>query len=365
MVKHIPKVAIFFDWLNQWGGAERVLQDIVSIFPDAPIYTLVYDPVKTSWLPQKVKIFPSILNKFPFSKNNPLLYTPIYDLILEQFDLSQYDIIISTTSTVGHSLLTKPDSLFICYFHNINRYLYNTPNDYWYLKPLLKVYESIDKIESCRPDKIFCNSQTVYDRIKNIYKKSATIINPGIDTNFFKPSPKSSNFYFLIVNRLVPHKNTDIVIKAFKNLPYKLNIIGTGRYQNKLKLLAHDNPNIHFLGNVSQNELLNYYQNCRALISPQIEDFGLTQIEAQACGKPVIALGIGGNTETVINGKTGIYFTKATPQLFSECIKTFINKKFSKNACRINSLRFSRQIFMLNFKQAVDNLWQEHLTNIS
>ena len=121
-----PRVALFYDWLNQWGGAEKVLLDLIELYPDAPIFTLVYDPKKTSWLPKNKKIISSFINRLPFSNSNPIFYTPFYSIVLEQFDFSQYDIVISTTSTIGHCLVTPPHTLYVCYFHNINRYIYQT-----------------------------------------------------------------------------------------------------------------------------------------------------------------------------------------------------------------------------------------------
>lgn len=351
-----PKTALFYDWLNQWGGAEKVLLSLIKLYPDAPVFTLVHDPKKTSWLPQNTKIITSFINRLPFSKNNPIFYTPIYDLALEQFDLSQYDIVISTTSTVGHCLLTPPQTLFICYYHNLNRHLYNSQNQ------LLKIYQKIDAIYSRRPDYALCNSQTVRQRLKHRFNLDAQVINPGIDTGFFKPLKNSAGNYFLIVSRLVSHKNIDLVIKTFAGLPYQLVIVGVGRQLSALKGLAQNNPRIKFLGRVSNEQLRSYYQNCRALICPQLEDFGLTAIEAQACGKPVIALGLGGNTETVINGKTGLFFNGPTISDITGAINRFGRLNFDPIDCRQNSLNFSEKSFMLNFKQSVDNLWQQHQT---
>lgn len=359
-----PKIAIYYDWLNQWGGAEKVLLDILTIYPDAPVFTLVHQPLKTSWLPSSTKVITSKINNLPYSKNNPIFYTPFYDIALEQFDFSPYDIVISTTSTIGHCLITPPTTLSICYFHNINRYLYQTPPKYKILKPLLNLYSQIDKIYCQRPNVLLCNSQTVKKRIEQYYQRSVSVINPGIDINFFTPIPKPTNDYYLVISRLVPHKNIDVVINTFKSIPDKLIIIGAGRQQKYLKSLAINNKNIIFLGAVDQGTLLHYYQNCQALICPQYEDFGLTPIEAQACGKPVIAYGKGGLTETVINGKTGLYFTPSTSKTLTNALKQFKKLKFLSTVCRQNAVNYSRQQFMLNFKLTVDTLWQKHQTTL-
>jgi len=356
------KVALFYDWLNQWGGAEKVLLDLIKLYPQAPVYTLVHNPKKTNWLPKNTKIITSFINRLPFSHNNSLLYTPLYPLALEQFNFSDFDIIISTSSTIGYNLLTPANSLFVCYLHNVNRHIYQQK----YLFPLTKIisrYKKTDLIYINRPDHLFCNSKTVQDRIFNTYHQSAKIIYPGIDTSFFIPSTtKSNEKYFLTVSRLVNHKKINLAIKSCHQLKQKLYIVGTGRHQNKLAALIKslNNPNIKLLGSVNQSKLLSLYQNCQALICPQLEDFGLTPIEAQACGKPVIAYNKGGLTETVINGKTGILFNHQSVKSLSLAISKFNPNNFSPKLCRSNALKFSNKNFMLNFKKEIDSLWQIH-----
>jgi glycosyltransferase involved in cell wall biosynthesis len=358
-----PKVAIFYDWLNQWGGAERVLLNILKIFPTAPVYTLVHDPKKTHWLPKKTKVITSFINSLPFSKKNPICYTPFYSLALEQFDFSQYDIVISTTQVSGHCLLTPPQTLFICYLHNINRYAYQTPSQFQILKPLLNQYKKIDFIYGQRPDYLLCNSNTVKQRILDNYHRQSSVVYPGVNISFFVPgSDQSNDKYFLVVSRLVKHKRIDLAIKACHKLHQKIIIVGKGRDKSDLVKLKNklEDPNIIFLGKVNNKKLRNLYQNCQALICPQIEDFGLTPLEAQACGKPVIALKIGGITETVINGKTGIFFKNQTIKSLTKAIKKFDPKKFSSIDCVTNATNFSTSNFMLNFRQIIDHLWQQH-----
>lgn len=355
-----PKIAIFYDWINQWGGAEKVLLDILETYPDAPIYTLVYDPKKTNWVPKNRKIITSWINKLPFSSNNPIIYTPLYDLALESFDFSQFDIILSTTSIVGHCFITPAESIYICYFHNINRYLYQTPRQFLFLKPILKIYQKIDYIFGQRPDFLMCNSKTVQQRIKNKYHRESQIIYPGIDTVFFKPNISNNNTdnkYFLVVSRLVNHKRIDIAIKACQKLNLKLIIVGSGRNKKNLEKLLVPNSKVEFVGKNDNSELLNLYQNCLALICPQEEDFGLTPLEANACGKPVIAYQKGGITETIINGKTGVFFKNQNELSLIKVLQNFDSKKFKSADCVDNAKKFSKNNFMLNLKQSVTNLW--------
>lgn len=344
------KVAIFYDWLNQWGGAEKVLLSILKIYPQSDIYTLVHDPKKTKWLPPSHKIFTSFINKLPCSKNNPIFYAPFYALALEQFDFSQYDIVISTTSTIGHCLLTQPKTLFVCYYHNINRHLYS--------HQLLSFYQKIDKIYARRPDFNFCNSKTVQNRILSTFGKKSTVINPGINTSFFVPKP-SLRKYFLVVSRLVPHKRIDLAILACQKLKQKLIIIGSGRQEKYLKKISNSQY-VKFAGSVNDLQLLNYYQHATALICPQVEDYGLTPLESMACGTPIIAFNDGGIKETVINYKTGLFFDHQTVDSLINCLKLFSKTKLNPKVIRQHSLKYSENQFMLHFKKELDTLWQQH-----
>lgn len=348
------RVAIYYDWLNQWGGAEKVLLNILKIFPDAELFTLFNDPKKTNWLPKNIKIHTSFLQRFPRSP----LFSPLYDLAAENLNFSQFDIVISTTSNVGHCLLTSPQCLFVCYYHNLNRHLYLHPPAI--LRSILNLYKIFDKIYSQRPDYTLCNSQTTQSRLNKYLNLDTPIINPGIDTKYFIPTQNPTSNYFLIVGRLVAHKSLDYVIKTFINLNQKLIIVGTGRDENRLKNIANDAVNIQFVGQVSNEKLLTLYQNCRALICPQIEDFGLVSVEAQSCGRPVIALNDGGLTETVINHKTGILFDHQNISSLNQGLNEFNKLLFDSNIIRNHALNFDETIFMLDFKKRIENLWQQH-----
>jgi len=362
-----PKVAIFYDWLNQWGGAERVLSNILKIYPSATLFTTIYNPKKTKWLPRGIKIIPSIINKFSLAKKNSLFHTPFYGIALEQFDFSDFDIVISTTQVCGHCLITQPKTLFVCYLHNTNRYTYQTPSQFKFLKPFLNNYQKTDFIYGQRPDFLLCNSQNVCQRILDHYHRTSKIIYPGVNIDYFKPSIKKPvDKYFLVVSRLVRHKKIDLAIKACHKLNQKLIIVGQGRDKKDLIELKNklNDKNIIFVGKVSAKKLLYLYQNCQALICPQIEDFGLTPLEAQACGKPVIALRKGGITETVIDKKTGLFFEKQTTKSLIHCLEKFNSKNFQKLDCLNQAKQFSTEKFMLNFKQEIDQLWQQHQTTI-
>lgn len=348
-----PKVAIYYDWLNyQYGGAEKVLLNILKVFPKAQIFTLFCDHKKISWLPKNTKIHTSFLQHLPRTN----ILTPIYDIAAESFDFKSFDIVISTTSNVGHCLLTNPQQLFICYYHNLNRHLYLHPPKF--LKSILKIYQSIDKIYAHRPDYAFCNSITTKNRLEKFLNINSTIVNPGIDTNFFTPITNPTNDYYLVVGRLVAHKKVDYVIDTFKNINKKLIIVGSGRDEKRLKSLAQNSKNIFFAGQVDDHRLLKYYQNCTALICPQVEDFGIVSLEAQSCGRPVIAYNRGGITETVIHNKTGILYNHQNSKSLTQAINTFQTLKFDSKLISNQIKVYDDSIFMLNFKKEVNKLWQ-------
>lgn len=342
------KVAVYYDWLNQWGGAERVLLDILTLFPQAKLFTLFYDPQNTHWLPRHHKIHSS------FIKSSSPAFSPFYDLAAETFNFTGFDLIIGTTTNVGHCLLTPPSSLFVCYYHNLNRHLYQ--NTGTFLSPLLNFYKKIDYAYARRPDYSFCNSQTVKTRLLDTFNLNSKVIYPGIDTRFFTPASIKPQKYFLIVNRLVPHKKIDYVIETFRNLSYALKIVGTGRDLRRLKNIAGSSSNIEFIEQVSAETLRQLYRHCLALISPQLEDFGLASLEAQACGRPVLGFRKGGNSETIVDNLTGILYPKQTPSSLNHAIKKFLITKFNPKNCRQNSEKFSRLTFMLNFKKEILSL---------
>lgn len=352
-----PKIAIFYDWLNCWGGAERLLLNILAIYPQSILFTTIYDKSKTNWLPPKTKIHQALPM---FKKNSPLVGL-LQAMAVENLNFSNFDIVISLTSLNGKAIITPPSTLHICYCLNPNRYLYQKT----YPKitnPLITKLKKNDFIYSRRPDTYLTISRSIQTQVKTYYQLPSTIIYPCIDTNKFIPTQNQSPQpkYFLIVCRLVPHKKVNLVINSFQNTKHKLYIVGTGRQQNQLKKLAQNNQNIKFLGKVSDQKLVKLYQNCQALICPQSEDFGLTPLEVQACGKPVIAFNRGGITETVIHLKTGILFNKQTTKNLKRAIKLFGSTNIDSKHCRHQALKFSNKNFMLNFNKQINKLWLNH-----
>jgi glycosyltransferase involved in cell wall biosynthesis len=351
-----PKIALFYDWINQWGGAERLLLDITKLYPKAPIYTLYHNPSQTPWA-KGLDIRPSFLNRLPLSSLHPPPYTPLHYLALEQFDFNNFDILISLTSQSGHSILTRPQTLHLNYCLTPNRYLWLHPP--FLLKPFLKPLKKLDQVLAQRPDYFLTTSRTVQKRIKTFFHRDSFLVYPGVNTSFFKPASKKDQNqpYYLLVSRLVAHKKADLVIKTFNQIPDRLFIVGSGRQERQLRSLA--NSNIRFLGSVSPQKLRQLYQHAQALICPQEEDFGFTPLEAMACGTPAIAYQKGGHLET-ISPKTGLFFSKQDPTCLKRALSQFKKQNFLSTDCRHQILRFSQKKFMLNFKSVIQKLWQNH-----
>ncbi len=368
------KVAFVYDRVNKIGGAERVLVALHEIWPKAPLYTAVYNDSKAPWAKVFPQVVPSFLQKIPFAKSHHELFAWLTELAFETFDFSQLDLVISVTSADAKAIITKPETLHICYCLTPTRYLWSGNSDYnnnpgfGVLNPLVKVLMPFivkilrvcDKIASQRPDYYITISKTVKERIKKYYKRESEVIYPGVDTDKFKSlkSLKSGGKYFLIVSRLVPYKRIDLAVKAFNKIGWDLIIIGTGVELTNLERIAKSN--VEFVEELTDEKLVGYYQNCRALICTQEEDFGLVSLEAQACGKPVITFAKGGMAETVISDKTGILYKEQTVESLVGALKKFSRMKFSSEDCRENAIKYSKEEFKKDFKEKVIKLWNQH-----
>ena len=292
------KIALVHDYLNQYGGAERVLEAIAEIFPSAPIFTLIYSPKHIRGAFSDKEIHTSFLQKFPLVKSHHRVFPLLMPVAVEKFNLSKYDIVFSDSTSFAKGVITKPETLHICYCHTPPRYAWDDSHKYireFTMFPLAKIFVPFfmnyirlwDREAAMRVDEFICNSKFVAKRIQKYYKKKAKVIYPPVDTKKFSPSNKPPEDYFLMVGRLLAYKKFDIAIEAFNKLKLPLKIVGEGPERKKLEAIA--NKNIEFLGERHNRELEKYYQNCKALIFPQEEDFGLVAIEAMACGRPVIA----------------------------------------------------------------------------
>lgn len=363
------KVALVYDRVNKFGGAERVLLTLHQIFPEAPLYTLVYDRTSTPWA-NVFKVIPTFLNRIGFLKNRHELLAPVASMAFETLDFHEFDVVISITSGDAKSVITKPGQLHICYCLTPTRYFWSGKDQYasdtkFKIIPkwLHKYFRTTDLLISKRPDKYIAISNEVQDRIKKYYNRESSVIYPSIEDKFYSNEYHTVNKrgYYLIVSRLVPYKRVDLAIRSFNILKKPLVIVGTGSELSNLRKIA--GPNIKFVESVDDTILINLYKDAKAVIFPQEEDYGLVPIEAQACGTPVIAFGKGGALETVIDNKTGVFFENQTTKSLVNAVNKFEGLVINYDDCQKNAQRFNSTTFKKIFKTTVERLWSDHLAD--
>jgi glycosyltransferase involved in cell wall biosynthesis len=355
-------------------GGERVLEVLCELYPDADLYTLVYVKGQLSEVIERMKITTSFLQKFPGISKHYRSYLPFFPMAIEQFDLRGYDLIISTSHCVAKGILPMPDSLHICYCFTPMRYIWDMYFEYFegarlgfrkFFIPALTNYLRIwDVTSSERVDSFIAISNHVQRRIKKYYGRESAVIYPPVDCNFFQP-PKEADRegdYFLMVTAMAPYKRIDIAIEAFNRLGRRLLIIGDGPGMRSLKKVAK--TNIEFLGWLSDEKVKGYYQGCRAFIFPGEEDFGMTPVEAQACGKPVIAYGRGGVLESVVpfprEKVTGVFFHEPTAESLLQAIDLFEKNRdrFNPQEIRKNALPFDQKDFREKIRSFMEEKYQ-------
>ncbi len=359
------RVALVYDWVYTFGGAERILLALHKIFPDAPLYTSVYQKNQADWASQ-FEVKTTFLQLIPLASTHHYLFPLFTPVAFETLKFDSYDIVISVTSADAKGIITKPGTLHICYVLTPTRYIWSAKSAYFQHKitqkisaPFIKYLRKWDLIAKSRPDYLIAVSKTVKNRINKYYEKDCELIYPPVNINKFKINKIHKNpDYYLIVSRLIPYKRIDIAIQACNYLNRNLVIVGSGRDHNRLKKIA--GSKIKFAGNLTDHQLISYYQNCRAVIITSEEDLGLVAIEAQAAGKPVIAFASGGVTETVIAGKTGIFFSGQNKNSLIETIKKFESNKYLAEKCLENSQNFSEEIFLKKFRKQILKYYENY-----
>lgn len=356
------KIAIVHDYLSQDGGAERVLEALLEMWPEAPLYTLFYDEQKFGARYTNT-IKTSFLQNTPLAKKHYQWFLPFMPLATESYDLSSFDIIISSTSAFAKGIITKPNAMHICYCHTPTRYLWTDAHSYiedlpypWIIKKTLPTLftklRQWDFISAQRVNYFIANSQTVADRIQHYYNKPSHIIYPPADMPNSTHTQKRK-YYFVTGGRLVPYKRFDIVIRACSRLGLPLTVFGDGPIQSSLKTIA--GPTITFTGRISDEEKNNLYKHAQAFIHPQIEDAGITPLEAMAHGTPVIAFNKGGATETIINKQTGIFFNNQRWENLAHSLLEF--KKYTFNHALI--AKHAQKYSTYQFKKTVRNFVEQ------
>lgn len=359
------KVALVHDWLNQRGGAEDVLEVLVSLFPAAPIYTSLYWPEKMPAHWQKWLIHTSFINHLPLARQRQQLYLPLYPFVFDHFDLSGYDLVISNKSGFCHGVITGPETVHICYCLTPTRYLWRYHS---YAKqenlgrlarltlpPSLTFLRQWDRLAAERVDHFVAISEEIRRRIAKFYRREAVTIYPPVDTSRFFPAAHVKDYY-LTVGRLVPYRRLDLLIEAFNKLGRPLVIAGSGRDRERLEALA--GSNVTFLGYVPDEELPDLMAHCRAFLWPGDEDFGIAPIQAMAAGRPVIAYAGGGALETVARG-TGCLFAEQSVAAIMEAVESFNTESVSPAQIRGHAEKFDTSVF----KRRLTNFIEEKMAS--
>jgi len=365
------KICFVHEYLIDFGGGEQVLKGLLEIWPNSPVFTLIYDEMgNCKDIIQSTQVIGSFLNNMPFSKRKHRAYLPLMPLAIEQFDLSGYDIVISASHAISKGVITGPDQLHIGYIHTPIRYAWDMQHEYlaqaklekglkgFLTRSLLHYLRMWDMRTVAGVDYYIANSQFIARRIRKLYKREAAVIHPPVELGRFNLVEKKEDYY-VTVSRLVPYKKVDLIIRAFNQVPNKkLIVIGDGPQLKHLKNIA--GKNISLLGFQSNEVIEDTLQRAKAFVYAAQEDFGIVPVEAQACGTPVIAYGKGGSLETVIPGETGIFFEEQNEASLLDAIEIFERlQTIDPKIIRKNAERFSKDRFKHEMKTFVEEKAKE------
>ncbi|MEK7548668.1 MAG: glycosyltransferase [Patescibacteria group bacterium] len=357
------KIALVHDHLNSYGGGERVLEYLSQIWPEAPIYCLTYDPKNMPASFHSKDIRPSWLNRLPGMPKFFKWYLPLMPKAIESFDFSDFDVVLSDTSSFAKGVITHSTTKHICYLFTPTRYLTSDRVKYLkdapiprLIKPLMPLILGYlgrwDRKAAHRPDYLIAISRYIAQRSRRFYQRDPDqIIWPPVDSSFFRPSNTLGD-YFLVVCRQEPYKRTDLAILAANQLGLKLKVVGRGRLVEEYKKIA--GPTVEFVGFVSDKELAKLYSHCLAFIFPPEEDAGMTPLEAMASGRPVIAYGAGGALESVVDGVTGLFFAHQTVRSLVGALRSFDPGQYDSKKIRAHALRFDKKIFQSKIRRVVE-----------
>jgi glycosyltransferase involved in cell wall biosynthesis len=360
------KAALIHDWLNGMRGGEKVLESFCDLYPDAPIFTLFYEPDCVSEKIRTRMVIPSVLQKFPLARRYYRHYLPLFPWAIRRFDLAGFDHVISISHCAAKGVRIPKGAVHICYCLTPMRYIWDKFDDYFgvgfspegaamgLLRGKLRRW---DVATSAGVNFFVATSRHIAEKIRVYFARESEVIPPPVDAEYFSPAgadeeaqepatPKGE--YYLIVSALVPYKRVDVAVEAFRGRRERLFIAGSGPEENKLRRNATDN--VTFLGWVENDVLRELYRHCRALIFPQEEDFGIAPLEAMACGKPVVAYGRGGILDTVEEGRTGLFFREQTPESVRRALDSFRRDDFDPAVLRRHALKFTRENFTARWR---------------
>ncbi len=365
------RVALVHDWLNQVGGAEYVLENLVDLFPQSPVYTSIYDPPAMPSHYRQWDIRVTWMNRLPWVKRHHQPFLPLYPLAFESLDLSEYDVVLSNKSGFCHGIIVPPHVLHICYCLTPTRYVWRY-GDYarreglgrltqMALAPLLSYLRLWDRLAAERVDRFVAISTQVRRRISRYYNRSSEIIYPPVNTARFAANLAANagyEDYFLIVARLIPYKRIDLAVQACTELGLPLKVGGVGRDLARLERMA--GPTVQFLGHVSDADLPELMARCKAFIFPGEDDFGITPVEAMAAGRPVIAFAGGGALDTVVTGQTGALFSAQTVESLARALQQFNPADYDPQAICHHAEQFDVSVFRSKIQNFVIQAYKEH-----
>lgn len=361
-MKTAGRVAIVHDYLNQYGGAERVLEDLHELYPDAPVYVAIYDPETMPKAYRGWDIRTSWMQSLPGWRRYFRNYFPLYPSAFESFDLSAYDLVISSSSGYAKGIIPAPGAVHVCYCHTPMRFGWRTA-DYLrregigglksgVLTLILPWLRTWDVVAAVRVDVFIANSSVVAQRIRRYYGRDALVIPPPVDLPAYQAAPPED--FYLTGGRLVPYKRIDLAVRACTALRLPLVVFGSGRARPELEALA--GPTVRFTGRVSETELRDLYQRCRGYITAADEDAGIQTVEAMAAGRPVIALAAGGALESVVEGVTGSFFHEQSAAALAVALADSRDRAWDARAIRAHAEKFSRERFRARVAAVIDEV---------
>ena len=358
------KVAIIHYWLVGMRGGEKVVEALCEMYPQADIFTHVYVPEMVSERIRQHRIIPTFINSLPRAATMYKIYLPLMPLALEHLDLRDYDLVISSESGPAKGVIPPAGSIHVCYCHTPMRYIWNMYHDYrnsagvltrLMMPPLSHYLRMWDVASATRVDSFIANSKTVSERIHRYYRRDSIVINPPVDTDAFAvASPSELQDYYLMAGELVSYKRPDLAVRAFNQMRLKLVVIGGGEMLDELRRLA--GPTVTVLGAQPFDVLKEHYAKCKALIFPGEEDFGMVPVEAMASGRPVVAFGRGGATETVHAGLTGAFFAEQSVEAISAAVKEVADMPVDSIRIAEHARQFGRDQFFQRMRTHIDGL---------
>ncbi|GBF51157.1 glycosyltransferase [Leptospira ryugenii] len=355
------KVAIIHDWLTGMRGGEVVLDALLKAYPEADLFTLFYNPGKLNARIEERKITTAFTNSLPGKERYYRYYLPLFPTAIESLDLKGYDLVLSSSHCVAKGVIPHPTSLHISYIHSPMRYVWDMYYEYFPARSGLKFFllqtisnylRTWDVASSQRVDFFTCNSDFVGKRIQKYYRREYQVIHPPCLPEGFRVQDHSKQDYYLMVSAFAPYKRIDLAIEAFRKNGKKLILIGGGQDEKKIaKMLP---PNVEWKKGLSRTEVIFHYKHARAFLFPGMEDFGITPVEAQAYGTPVVAYGKGGALETVLEGKTGVFFQEQSPEAINEAIRELDKINLRRRDFQRSVDRFTEEKFINEIRKTVD-----------